>query len=159
MKINIIAVGKIRERYLVEGIDEYSKRLKSYLKLKIIEVPDCKAPEKLSEKEKELVREQEGSRIFEQLRDGHYVIALSISGEMISSEQFAKRLDQLMTQGISEITFIIGGSLGLSETVYKRADYLMSFSSLTYPHQLIRLILVEQIYRANKINRGEPYHK
>ena len=159
MKINVVAVGKLKERYLTDGISEFAKRLKPYLTLNIIEVADSKAPEKLSRKEQEQVLEQEGNRILDQLRDNHYVIALAISGEMISSLQFAEHLDQLLTQGRSEITFVIGGSLGLSETVYQRADYLMSFSRLTYPHQLMRLILLEQIYRANKINRGEPYHK
>jgi 23S rRNA (pseudouridine1915-N3)-methyltransferase len=159
MKVNIVAVGKLKEHYLMDGISEYAKRLKPFLKLTIIEVAESKAPERLSQKEQEQVLEQEGSRILSQLNDTQYVIVLAISGEMISSEQFAEKLDQLLIQGRSEITFVIGGSLGLSDVVYQRADYLISFSRFTYPHQLMRLILIEQIYRAHKINRGEPYHK
>jgi 23S rRNA (pseudouridine1915-N3)-methyltransferase len=159
MKVNIIAVGRLKEKYLLDAIKEYDKRLTTYLKLKIIEIADIKAPEKLSDKEQDRVRDQEGAKILDQIRDHHYVIALAIEGSEHTSEEFAEMLDQLLTQGRSEITFVIGGSLGLSEAIYQRADYQLSFSQFTFPHQLMRVILLEQIYRAIKINRGEPYHK
>ena len=159
MKVNIIAVGKLKEKYWLDAIREYSKRLGSYLKLQIIEIADVRAPERLSDKEQDQVRDQEGAKILDRIRDQDYVIALAIEGREHSSEEFAQMLDQLLTQGRSEISFVIGGSLGLSEAVYERANYQLSFSQFTFPHQLMRVILLEQIYRAMKINRGEPYHK
>ncbi|GAA0334818.1 23S rRNA (pseudouridine(1915)-N(3))-methyltransferase RlmH [Bacillus carboniphilus] len=159
MNITIITVGKLKEKYLKLGIEEYTKRLSSYAKVDIVEVADEKAPENLSPKEEVLIKEKEGERILGKVRPDDYVIALAIQGEMPSSEKLANKLDQLATYGNSKIAFIIGGSLGLSEKVMDRADEAISFSKMTFPHQLMRLILVEQIYRAFRINRGEPYHK
>lgn len=157
--IHIISVGKLKEKYLMQGIDEYKKRLSSYAKVDIIEVPDEKAPEHLSEQEMEQIKQREGERILAKIPNDAYVIALAIEGKMKSSEQFAASLDKLATYGKSKIAFIIGGSLGLSKQVMQRADEALSFSKMTFPHQLMRLILLEQIYRAFRINRGEPYHK
>lgn len=159
MNISILTVGKLKEKYLKQGIDEYLKRLTSYAKLEIIEVADEKAPEELSTLEMEQVKQKEGERILSKTSHDAYVIALAINGKMHSSEQFAKSLDQLATYGKSKLAFVIGGSLGLSEEVLNRANEQLSFSKMTFPHQLMRLILVEQIYRAFRINRGEPYHK
>ncbi|NNU94133.1 23S rRNA (pseudouridine(1915)-N(3))-methyltransferase RlmH [Geobacillus sp. NFOSA3] len=159
MHIHIISVGKLKEKYLMQGIDEYKKRLSSYAKVDIIEVPDEKAPEHLSEQEMEQIKQREGERILAKIPNDAYVIALAIEGKMKSSEQFAASLDKLATYGKSKIAFIIGGSLGLSKQVMQRADEALSFSKMTFPHQLMRLILLEQIYRAFRINRGEPYHK
>lgn len=159
MQITVISVGKLKEKYLLQGLDEYKKRLSAYTKVNIIEVADEKAPEHLSESEMLQVKQKEGERILAHIKQDHYVIALAIEGKQWSSEQLAKEIDQLTTYGKSHIVFIIGGSLGLSNEVYSRADSLLSFSKMTFPHQLMRLILLEQIYRAFKINRGEPYHK
>lgn len=159
MNISIITIGKLKEKYLKQGIDEYLKRLSSYAKIEIIELADEKAPENLSEIEMEQVKEKEGERILSKISDDTHVIALAIEGKMKSSEQLAKDLDQLATYGKSKVAFVIGGSLGLSTTVMKRANDSLSFSKMTFPHQLMRLILVEQVYRAFRINRGEPYHK
>lgn len=159
MNISIITVGKLKEKYLTNGINEYIKRLGPYAKVEIIEVPDEKAPEQLSEAEMLQVKEKEGERILAKLAQDAYVIALAIDGEMWSSEKLAKELDKLATYGRSKVTFVIGGSLGLSNSVMQRADCKLSFSKMTFPHQLMRLILVEQIYRAFRINRNEPYHK
>ncbi|MBM7605116.1 23S rRNA (pseudouridine1915-N3)-methyltransferase [Metabacillus crassostreae] len=159
MNISIITIGKLKEKYLKQGIDEYLKRLSAYAKLDIIELPDEKAPENLSETEMEIVKEKEGERILSKISDDTHVIALAIEGKMKTSEQLAKEIDQLATYGKSKIAFIIGGSLGLSQQVMKRANDTLSFSKMTFPHQLMRLILLEQIYRAFRINRGEPYHK
>lgn len=159
MYISIISVGKLKEKYLKQGIDEYVKRLSAYAKIEIIEVPDEKAPEVLSEAEMIQVKEKEGERILAKIGQDTFVIALEINGKMKSSEQLAADLDKLATYGKSKIAFIIGGSLGLSETVLKRADEKLSFSKMTFPHQLMRLFLVEQVYRSFRINRNEPYHK
>ena len=159
MNILIVSVGKLKEKYLKQGIEEYIKRLSSYAKVEMIEVPDEKAPENLSEADMVIVKEKEGERILSKISDDTYVIALAIDGKMHSSESLAKRMDQLATYGNSKIAFVIGGSLGLSDSVMKRADETLSFSKMTFPHQLMRLILVEQIYRAFRINRNEPYHK
>jgi 23S rRNA (pseudouridine1915-N3)-methyltransferase len=159
MNISIITIGKLKEKYLKQGIDEYLKRLSSYAKVDVIELPDEKAPENLSDIEMEQVKEKEGERILAKISDDTHVIALAIEGKMKSSEQLAKDLDQLATYGKSKVSFVIGGSLGLSGTVMKRANDSLSFSKMTFPHQLMRLILLEQVYRAFRINRGEPYHK
>jgi 23S rRNA (pseudouridine1915-N3)-methyltransferase len=159
VNISIICVGKLKEKYLKQGIDEYAKRLSAYAKIEIIEVSDEKAPEELSDHEMELIKQKEGERILAKIAPDTYVIALAIDGKMRSSEEFAKHLDQLATYGQSKIAFIIGGSLGLSKQVMQRADEALSFSKMTFPHQLMRLILLEQVYRAFRINRGEPYHK
>jgi 23S rRNA (pseudouridine1915-N3)-methyltransferase len=157
--ISIVTVGKLKEKYLKQGIEEYVKRLNSYAKIEIFEVPDEKAPEELSEVEMEQVKQKEGERILAKIHQDTYVIALAINGKLKSSEELAENLDKLATYGKSKVAFIIGGSLGLSDEVLKRADEQLSFSKMTFPHQLMRLILIEQIYRAFRINRGEPYHK
>lgn len=159
MKIKIITVGKLKEKYLKQGVEEYSKRLGRYCQLQLIEVPDEKAPEALSEAEMIQVKDKEGERILSKISDQDYVFALAINGKQFSSEDFAKEIDTLTTRGKSQFTFVIGGSLGLSDKVLKRSNQEMSFGKLTYPHQLMKLVLVEQIYRAFRINNGEPYHK
>ncbi|APH07194.1 23S rRNA (pseudouridine(1915)-N(3))-methyltransferase RlmH [Bacillus weihaiensis] len=159
MNISIVTIGKLKEKYLKQGIDEYLKRLSTYAKIDVIELPDEKAPENLSEIEMIQVKDKEGERILSKISDDTHVIALAIEGKMKSSEQLAKDLDQLATYGKSKIAFVIGGSLGLSTAVMKRANDTLSFSKMTFPHQLMKLILLEQVYRAFRINRGEPYHK
>ncbi|MGM8365931.1 23S rRNA (pseudouridine(1915)-N(3))-methyltransferase RlmH [Virgibacillus sp. W0181] len=159
MNIHIITVGKIKEKYLKLGIAEFEKRLQAYCKLKIDEVSDEQAPEQLSDKQLTQVIEKEGARILQKIKPTEYVIALDIQGASWSSEQFAKELDRLAVSGKSSIAFVIGGSNGLSEEVLQRVNQKLSFSKMTFPHQLIRLVLLEQIYRAFRINRGEPYHK
>ncbi|RKD22200.1 23S rRNA (pseudouridine1915-N3)-methyltransferase [Caminicella sporogenes DSM 14501] len=159
MNISIISVGKIKEKYLKDAIKEYDKRLSRYCRLKYIEVSDEKAPENLSNAEIELVKNREGERILKNIKEDSYVIALDIQGKMLSSEEFAKKLDNLAIQGKSNIAFVIGGSLGLSKEVLKRANYRLSFSPMTFPHQLMKVILMEQIYRGFRINKGQPYHK
>ncbi|OKL37435.1 23S rRNA (pseudouridine(1915)-N(3))-methyltransferase RlmH [Domibacillus mangrovi] len=159
MNISIITVGKLKEKYLKQGIEEYVKRLSAYAKMDVIEVADEKAPEVLSDAEMIQVKEKEGERILSKIGQDTYVIALAINGKMKTSEQMAADLDKLATYGKSKIAFIIGGSLGLSDTVLNRADEKLSFSNMTFPHQLMRLILVEQVYRSFRIIRGEPYHK
>jgi 23S rRNA (pseudouridine1915-N3)-methyltransferase len=159
VNISIITVGKLKEKYLKQGIDEYLKRLSAYAKMDIIEVPDEKAPEELSETEMIQVKQKEGERILAKIHPDAHVIALAIEGKMKSSEELADNLDKLATYGKSKIAFVIGGSLGLSQEVLQRADDKLSFSKMTFPHQLMKLILLEQVYRAFRINRGEPYHK
>ncbi|MCM3705964.1 MULTISPECIES: 23S rRNA (pseudouridine(1915)-N(3))-methyltransferase RlmH [Cytobacillus] len=159
MNISIITVGKLKEKYLKQGIDEYLKRLSAYAKMDIIEVPDEKAPEELSETEMIQVKQKEGERILAKIHPDAHVIALAIEGKMKSSEELADTLDKLATYGKSKIAFVIGGSLGLSQEILQRADEKLSFSKMTFPHQLMKLILLEQVYRAFRINRGEPYHK
>ncbi|WP_100332661.1 23S rRNA (pseudouridine(1915)-N(3))-methyltransferase RlmH [Bacillus xiapuensis] len=159
MNISIITVGKLKEKYLKQGIAEYTKRLSAYAKVQIIEVADEKAPEELSPTEMEQIKTKEGERILAKLSPDTHVIALAIEGSMKTSEELARQLDQLATYGKSKIAFIIGGSLGLSQDIIQRADDTLSFSKMTFPHQLMRLILLEQVYRSFRINRGEPYHK
>jgi len=159
VNISIVTVGKLKEKYLKLGIGEYLKRLSSYAKIEVIEVADEKAPEELSEVEMEQVKQKEGERILAKISQDAHVIALAINGKLKSSEELADNLDKLATYGKSKVAFVIGGSLGLSNEVLKRSDEQLSFSKMTFPHQLMRLILVEQIYRAFRINRGEPYHK
>jgi len=159
LNITIISVGKLKEKYLKMGIDEYVKRLGSYAKIDLVEVADEKAPEQLSEAEMDIVKRKEGERILAKINDGVHVIALAIDGKMKSSEELAENIESLMTYGTSKIAFIIGGSLGLHEDVLKRADDKLSFGKMTLPHQLMKLVLVEQIYRSFRIIKGEPYHK
>lgn len=159
MKITIIAVGKLKEKYWKQAIAEYEKRLSAYTKIDIIEVPDEKAPETMSDKEIEQVKEKEGQRILAKVKPQSTVITLEIQGKMLSSEGLAKELDQRMTQGASDFTFIIGGSNGLHQDVMKRSNFALSFSKMTFPHQMMRVVLLEQVYRAFKISRGEAYHK
>lgn len=159
MSITIISVGKLKEKYLKMGIEEYVKRLNGYTKIELIEVPDEKAPEQLSEAEMEIVKKKEGERILSKITPNHYVLALAINGKMRSSEELSKTIEDLLTYGHSKIAFVIGGSLGLHDDVLKRADDKLSFGKMTLPHQLMKLVLVEQIYRSFRIMKGEPYHK
>jgi 23S rRNA (pseudouridine1915-N3)-methyltransferase len=159
VNIDIIAVGKIKENYLQEGIREYKKRLMHICRLNIIEVHEEKSPEGLSEAQKLQLLEKEGSYILKKLDAESFTVALCIEGEAFSSEQMAARLQKIMLSGKSRITFLIGGSLGLSDQIKSRADLRLSFSDFTLPHQLMRLVLIEQIYRWFKIMRGETYHK
>ncbi|MGN7298998.1 23S rRNA (pseudouridine(1915)-N(3))-methyltransferase RlmH [Ferdinandcohnia sp. SAFN-114] len=159
MNITIVTIGKLKEKYLIQGINEYLKRLTAYAKVDIIELADEKAPENLSESEMEQVKQKEGERILSKVSDDTHVIALAIEGKMKSSEQLAADIENLATYGKSKVAFVIGGSLGLSKDVMKRANDTLSFSKMTFPHQLMRLILVEQVYRAFRIIRNEPYHK
>lgn len=159
MNITIISVGKIKEKFMNSAVEEYVKRLSRYCRLSIIEVPDEKAPENLSEKEMEQVKRAEGENILKHVKEGMYTIILDIQGKMLSSEKFAEMLEGLGLQRNNNIAFIIGGSLGLSEDVRRRADYRLSFSPMTFPHQLMRVILLEQIYRGFRIMKNEPYHK
>ncbi|ELJ9316701.1 23S rRNA (pseudouridine(1915)-N(3))-methyltransferase RlmH [Staphylococcus pseudintermedius] len=159
MKITILAVGKLKEKYWKLAIAEYTKRLGAYSKIEVVEVPDEKAPETMSVKEIEQVKEKEGQRILSKIKPQSIVITLEIAGKMLSSEDLAKTLDQRMTQGASDFTFVIGGSHGLHDDVLRRSDFALSFSKMTFPHQMMRVILLEQVYRAFKIMRGEAYHK
>lgn len=159
MNITIIGVGKIKEKFMQEGIKEYSKRLSRYCKLKIIEVTDESAPENLSEKEIEIIKEKEGKRILSKISNNSYIISLDIKGKNFSSEEFSKKIEDITLGGTNDITFIIGGSLGLSEEILNKSNFKLSFSKMTFPHQLMRIILLEQIYRGFRIMKGEPYHK
>lgn len=159
MKITVICVGKLKERYWKEAINEYSKRLTKYCKLNIIELPDEKAPETISKAEEQQVCQKEGQRILKAIKEDSIVVALAIEGKMLSSEQLAAQIQKDTVEGISHIVFIIGGSLGLSQEVIKKADRILSFSAMTFPHQMMRVILLEQIYRAMRIIKKEPYHK
>ncbi|WP_059105065.1 23S rRNA (pseudouridine(1915)-N(3))-methyltransferase RlmH [Shouchella shacheensis] len=159
MNISIVTVGKLKEKYLKHGIDEYIKRLGAYAKVQVIEVADEKAPETLSEQDMRIVKQKEGERLLAKISGDAYVIVLAIEGKMKTSEQLAADLEKLATHGRSKVVFVIGGSLGLSEEVLARADEKLSFSKMTFPHQLMRLVLVEQVYRSFRIVRGEPYHK
>lgn len=159
MNIAIITVGKLKEKYLKMGIEEYVKRLGAYAKIDLIEVPDEKAPEQLSEAEMEIVKKKEAERILAKVSPDTHVIALAINGKMKTSEEMSKDIESLMTYGKSKIAFVIGGSLGLHDDVLKRANEKQSFGKMTLPHQLMKLVLIEQIYRSFRIMKGEPYHK
>lgn len=159
MKITILCVGKIKEKFFSMAIDEYTKRLSRYCKLEIIEVPDEKTDENASVAEEMMVKEKEGERLFKNIKDSSYVIALAIDGKQLDSLELSEKIEKLGVQGVSHITFVIGGSLGLAEKVLNRADFKLSFSKMTFPHQLMRVILLEQIYRSYRIMNGEPYHK
>ncbi|MCO7042658.1 23S rRNA (pseudouridine(1915)-N(3))-methyltransferase RlmH [Staphylococcus hominis] len=159
MKITILAVGKLKEKYWKQAIAEYEKRLGAYSKIEMIEVPDEKAPENMSDKEIEQVKEKEGQRLLAKIKPQATVITLEIQGKMLSSEGLAKELQQRMTQGQSDFVFVIGGSNGLHQDVLNRSNYALSFSKMTFPHQMMRVVLIEQVYRAFKIMRGEPYNK
>ena len=159
MKITLITVGKIKERYLRDAIEEYAKRLQKYVKLEIVEVADEKTPDGASLALEEQIRSKEGERILKHLKDGACVVTLEIGGRMMDSVEFAQWIDQSGVRGISHIQFVIGGSLGLVPEVCARSNLALSFSKMTFPHQLMRVILLEQIYRGCRINSGEPYHK
>ncbi|MCI8861942.1 MAG: 23S rRNA (pseudouridine(1915)-N(3))-methyltransferase RlmH [Lachnospiraceae bacterium] len=159
MKITCVAVGKIKEMYFSEAVKEYAKRLSRYCKLEIVELPDEKTPDGASAAEEAAILEREGERILKAVREDAYVIALAIEGKALDSVEFSRRLERLGVEGKSHIVFVIGGSLGLSPAVMKRADESVSFSRMTFPHQLMRVILLEQVYRGFRIMKGEPYHK
>ena len=159
MKISVIAVGKIKEKYLKDAVTEYSKRLSRYCKLEIIEAADEKTPDHASVAVEDAIRAKEGERLLKHIRDDMYVITLEIGGKMLTSEEFAEKIETLGVQGKSSIAFVIGGSIGLGEEVLKRSDFALSFSKMTFPHQLMRVVLLEQVYRGYRIMNGEPYHK
>ena len=159
MQIQIIAVGKLKEKYLKDGINEYLKRLQSYAKVEITEVADEKEPANASAADEALIKVREAERIQKHIKADTYLIVLAIEGQMLTSEQLASRLDKLALEGKSHITMVIGGALGVAPEIIKQADRLLSFSKMTFPHQLMRLILVEQIYRSYRIINGHSYHK
>ncbi len=156
MNINIISVGKIREKFIKQGVEEFLKRISPYSSLKITEIP---AEDLRSDISTEKILEKEAEKILCNIKENTYVIALDRMGQKLSSEKFAKKLGEISSQGISRVVFIIGSSEGLACRVKKSADMLLSFSDMTFPHQIMRLVLVEQIYRAFKILKNEPYHK
>lgn len=157
--IKLLCVGRIKEKYLKDGLDEYLKRLSRYAKVEITEVNDEKTTEGASDVENTAVKDKEGERILSHIKDTDHVCALAIDGKMYDSEGLAEHLDRLYVSGVSDIAFVIGGSLGLSDAVLKRADEMLSFSKMTFPHQLMRLIFLEQLYRTFRIQKNEPYHK
>lgn len=159
MKITLVTVGKIKEKFFEDAIQEYSKRLSRYCKLEVSQVADEKTPDGASEAMELQIKEKEGQRILSLIRDDAYVIALAIEGKMLNSEELAEKIEKLGVGGVSQIVFVIGGSLGLSSQVMKRADYALSFSRMTFPHQLMRVVLLEQIYRSYRIMNNQPYHK
>lgn len=159
MNITLITVGKLKEKYLKQAIDEYSKRLSRYCKLEIIELNDEKTPDNASEKEELMIKDKEGKAILSRVKDNAYVVAMDLKGKQLTSEELASFISDCGVRGNSNIVFIIGGSLGLSEEVIKRADYKLCFSKMTFPHQLFRVMLLEQVYRSFRINNNEPYHK
>ena len=159
MHITVICVGKIKEKFYTDALAEYQKRLSKYCKLDIVELADEKTKENASAHEVELVKAKEGERILSAIKEDMYVIALAIEGKMLDSVEFSKKLENLGISGSSHVAFVIGGSLGLDKRVLDRADMKLSFSKMTFPHQLMRVILLEQIYRGFKIIAGEPYHK
>ncbi|WP_317312141.1 23S rRNA (pseudouridine(1915)-N(3))-methyltransferase RlmH [Clostridium thermobutyricum] len=159
MNITLITVGKLKEKYLKQAIDEYSKRLSRYCKLEIIELNDEKTPDNASEKEEQLIKEKEGKQILSKIKENAFVIAMDLGGKNLTSEEFSKFIEQNGVMGNSNIIFLIGGSLGLSDEVKKRANYKLCFSKMTFPHQLFRVMLLEQIYRGFRIMKNEPYHK
>ena len=159
MKITILCVGKIKEKYFRDAIAEYEKRLGRYCKLEIVEVADEKTPDRASEALNTQIKDTEGERLMKHIREQDYVIALAIDGKMVDSVELSQKIEKLGVSGVSSITFVIGGSLGLSDKVLRRADYKLSFSKMTFPHQLMQMILLEQIYRSYRIMNHEPYHK
>lgn len=159
MKITVITVGKIKEKYLKDAIAEYTKRLSKYCKLEIVEVADEKTPDHASETVEDAIRAKEAERILKYVKDDAYVITLEIQGKQLTSEELAEKIEKLGVQGTSHIIFIIGGSIGLGEEVLQKSNFALSFSKMTFPHQLMRVILLEQIYRSYRIISGEPYHK
>lgn len=159
MNITVICIGKLKEKYWTAAIDEYSKRLKGYCNLEIIELKEARLPDKAGPAEELAVKEAEGEEILKKIKDNQYVITLEVKGKMLSSEKLAEKIETLAIDGQSNVVFVIGGSLGLSAAVSKRANFKLSFSEMTFPHQMMRVILLEQVYRAFKINRNEAYHK
>ena len=159
MRISIVCVGKVKEKYFTGAIDEYSKRLSRYCKLEIVEVPDEKTPDGASEAVNLQIKEKEGRRILDKIPEDAYVMVLAIEGKQPDSVELSEKVEKLGVRGESHIVFVIGGSLGLSSEVMKRANEAISFSRMTFPHQLMRVVLLEQVYRAYRIMNNEPYHK
>ncbi|MDD6880294.1 MAG: 23S rRNA (pseudouridine(1915)-N(3))-methyltransferase RlmH [Firmicutes bacterium] len=159
MKIQVICIGKLKEKYWTDAVNEYSKRLSRFCDLEITELKESKLHDKASEAQEQAVIEEEGKTILKHVKDGSYVISLEILGKNLTSVELAEKMEELPLMGKSHVTFIIGGSLGLSKDVSKRADFKLSFSKMTFPHQMMRVILLEQVYRAFKINKNEAYHK
>lgn len=159
MRIDFLCVGSVKESFFREAIAEYSKRLSRYVKLNIFEVKDEKTPDNASEKEKIQIMKTEAKRLEKYIAQDAYLVALAIEGKEMASEKFANHLSMLEVNGKSHLQFIIGGSLGIDEELKRKADFSISFSEMTFPHQLIRIVLLEQIYRAYRINNNEPYHK
>lgn len=159
MRITVVCVGKIKEKFYVQAVDEYVKRLSRYCKLDIVEVQDEKTPDGAGEAVNGQIKNREGERILAALRHDSYVCALAIEGKMLDSVELSSMIEGLGVSGTSDITFVIGGSLGLSDAVLDRADFKLSFSKMTFPHQLMRVILLEQVYRSYRIMKNEPYHK
>lgn len=159
MNIDIICIGKLKEKYWTDAVNEYVKRLKAYANVSIVELKESRLPENASPKDEENVKLEEGRSILKSIKDSTYVITLEIKGKQLSSEELAEKMSDLALNGKSDIAFVIGGSLGLSPEVSARSNYKLSFSNMTFPHQMMRVILLEQVYRAFKINRNETYHK
>lgn len=159
MKVTILAVGKIKEKFYRQAIDEFEKRLSRYCKLEIIEVANEKTPDHASSAEEAQIKEKEGQRLLKHIREDAWVCALAIEGKMLDSVEFSEKIESLGVSGVSHVMFVVGGSLGLAESVLKRADYALSFSKMTFPHQLMRVILLEQVYRSFRIMAKQPYHK
>ncbi len=159
MKITILAVGKMKEKFFADAVTEYRKRLSRYCKLEMIEVADERTPEHASGHEEDLIRAREGERLRKYIKEGAYVISLAIQGRQASSEEFSEKIESLGVQGESHIIFIIGGSIGIDRGILQESRELLSFSKMTFPHQLMRVVLLEQIYRGFPIMKGEPYHK
>ena len=159
MKITVLTVGKIKEKYLRDAIAEYTTRLSRYCKMEIIEVADEKTPDNASETAEEMIRQKEAERLLKYIREDAYLITLEIGGKQLTSEEFSEKIEKLGIQGTSHIIFVIGGSIGIGKAVLEKSDYALSFSKMTFPHQLMRVILLEQIYRGYRIMSGEPYHK
>lgn len=159
MNIQIVCIGKLKEKYWTEAVAEYSKRLSRFCTLEIVELKESRLPDRASVAEEKLVKQEEGREILKAIKPGSFVITLEILGKQLDSPQLAEKISQLSLEGKSSIAFVIGGSLGLSEEVSQRADFKLSFSKMTFPHQMMRVILLEQVYRAFKINRNETYHK
>ena len=159
MKITILSVGNIKEKYLIDGIDEYSKRLTKYTKINHVTLPDLAIMDNPSEKDVEIIKNKEGAKILEHVSDDMFLVVLDLKGKMITSEELASKIDEIFTYNSSHICFVIGGSLGLSDEVISKANYRLCISKMTFPHKLCKLILLEQIYRAFKINNNEIYHK
>ncbi|MCC8141359.1 MAG: 23S rRNA (pseudouridine(1915)-N(3))-methyltransferase RlmH [Lachnospiraceae bacterium] len=159
MNVTVYCVGKVKEDFYRRAVEEYSKRLSRYCRLQIVEVADEKIPDHAGLSELEQIRNKEGERLLSKMREDSFLIVLAIEGEKMDSICFSETLDSLFVRGVSDIGFVIGGSVGLSEEILKRADLKLSFSDMTFPHQLMRVILLEQVYRAYRIMRGEPYHK
>ena len=159
MKITILCVGKVKEKFYRDAIDEFAKRLSRYCKLEITEVADEKTEETASETEIRIIKAKEGERLLKNIKEDAYVVCLCINGKQLDSEELSEKIEKLGIQGTSHIYFVIGGSLGLADEVVKRANFKLSFSKMTFPHQLMRVILMEQIYRSYRIMNHEPYHK